>query len=285
MNPDFSQVDVDRQVTNLDRFELFYPERRQFFLENGDLFANIGYASLRPFFSRRIGLNSPIHYGLRLSGKLNKDWRIGLMNIESAKNAGNSLPTQNYTVANLQRKVFARSNIGMFFINKQSFGVNNTDSTGKRLFNAYNRNIGLEYNLASANNSWTGKMMFIKSFVPGRQTKDIVNAGNLQYSVRKWTVSTQYEYVGKNYIAESGYVPRTDYFKVNPIVVRNFFPKGGKVLSHGPRFSSTVYYDTKIKPTDYEHVLTYNIVFRSQAVLAPWISKGLCTIITTLRPD
>jgi hypothetical protein len=52
INPDFSQVEVDRQVTNLDRFELFFPERRQFFLENADIFANFGYATLRPFFSR-----------------------------------------------------------------------------------------------------------------------------------------------------------------------------------------------------------------------------------------
>ena len=64
INPDFSQVEVDRQVTNLDRFELFFPERRQFFLENGDLFANFGYATIRPFFSRRIGL-----------GYANRIWR------------------------------------------------------------------------------------------------------------------------------------------------------------------------------------------------------------------
>jgi hypothetical protein len=55
INPDFSQVEVDKQVTNLDRFELFFPERRQFFLENADMFANFGYTSIRPFFSRRIG--------------------------------------------------------------------------------------------------------------------------------------------------------------------------------------------------------------------------------------
>ena len=77
VNPDFSQVDVDKQVTNLDRFELFFPEKRQFFLENADLFANFGYATIRPFFSRRIGLGVPIRFGARLSGKLNKDWRIG----------------------------------------------------------------------------------------------------------------------------------------------------------------------------------------------------------------
>jgi hypothetical protein len=64
VNPDFSQVDVDQQVTNLDRFELFFPERRQFFLENSDLFNNFGFKSIRPFFSRRIGLGSPIQFGL-----------------------------------------------------------------------------------------------------------------------------------------------------------------------------------------------------------------------------
>ena len=56
LNPDFSQVDVDRQQTNLDRFELFYPEKRQFFIENSDLFDGFGTENIRPFFSRRIGL-------------------------------------------------------------------------------------------------------------------------------------------------------------------------------------------------------------------------------------
>jgi hypothetical protein len=68
VNPDFSQVEVDRQVTNLDRFELFFTERRQLFLENGDQFSNFGYSGIRPFFSRRIGLNAPIQFGARLSG-------------------------------------------------------------------------------------------------------------------------------------------------------------------------------------------------------------------------
>ena len=63
VNPDYSQVEEDRQQTNLDRFELFYPERRQFFLENSDIFANLGNSQAMPFFSRRIGLNVPVHVG------------------------------------------------------------------------------------------------------------------------------------------------------------------------------------------------------------------------------
>ena len=58
INPDFSQVEADQQVTNLDRFEIFFPEQRQFFLENADLFASFGSDGARPFFSRRIGISS-----------------------------------------------------------------------------------------------------------------------------------------------------------------------------------------------------------------------------------
>ena len=88
-NPDYSQVEVDRQVTNLDRFELFFPERRQFFLENNDLFGNFGFINIRPFFSRRIGLGVPISFGARLSGNIDKNWRIGVMDMQTKKDKGN----------------------------------------------------------------------------------------------------------------------------------------------------------------------------------------------------
>ncbi|RLD55500.1 MAG: hydrolase, partial [Bacteroidetes bacterium] len=81
INPDYSQVEVDRQQTNLDRFELYFPEKRKFFLENSDLFANLGANNLRPFFSRRIGLNSPVIAGARLSGNAGENWRLGIMNM------------------------------------------------------------------------------------------------------------------------------------------------------------------------------------------------------------
>ena len=85
LNPDFSQAEVDQQVTNLDRFELFFPERRQFFLENADLFGNFGYDNIRPFFSRRIGLDNPIIGGIRLSGNIDEKWRVGLLDIQTQK--------------------------------------------------------------------------------------------------------------------------------------------------------------------------------------------------------
>ncbi|MFW6277270.1 MAG: DUF5916 domain-containing protein, partial [Prolixibacteraceae bacterium] len=144
-NPDFAQVEVDRQVTNIDRFELFFPEKRQFFLENSDLFAGYGYHTVTPFFSRRIGLDAPVLAGARLSGKLGNDWRIGFMNMATQKTS--DFPARNFSVASVQKKVFARSNFGLIFVNKEYFDQPQ-DTT------MFNRVAGFDYNLASKNNFW-----------------------------------------------------------------------------------------------------------------------------------
>ncbi|MDR6940244.1 DUF5916 domain-containing protein [Mucilaginibacter pocheonensis] len=258
VNPDFSQVDVDQQVVNLNRYELFFPEKRQFFLENGDLFANFGYADIRPFFSRRIGLNAPIRFGTRLTGKIDKDWRVGVMDIQTGASDVVAAPAQNYGVITLQRRVLARSNIGFMFINK--------DATGSAApGNAYNRNIGMEFNLASSNNLLTGKMLGIKSFTPGLRGHDLVVAGHLQYLSKYWTAYLQDQYVGKNYTAGVGYVPRTGYNKISPLLLRNFFPKSGNILSHGIQLMSNYYFDENFKRTDNESTLAYLVTLRNRS--------------------
>jgi len=285
VNPDFSQVEVDRQVTNLDRFELFFPERRQFFLENGDLFANFGYASNRPFFSRRIGLGVPIQYGARLSGKINKDWRIGAMDMQTDQidEDNRILPAQNFAVVALQRRVFARSNIGAIMINKESLNYSSSDSVAG--VNPYNRNVGLEYNLASANNIWTGKALYLKSFSPGAKGRDFTHAANLQYNSRIWIFSGQYEYIGSNYNAEVGYVPRRGFVKLNPQASRLFFPKGTRVLSHGPAINSTYFLNETVSEiTDHETALMYKISFRTQAVLTAWVAENYVKLLSPFDP-
>ncbi|HNW57569.1 MAG TPA: DUF5916 domain-containing protein, partial [Bacteroidales bacterium] len=143
VNPDYSQIEVDQQRTNLDRFELFFPEKRQFYLENSDLFANLGSDYLRPFFSRRIGLNSPVQAGARLSGKIGDKWRIGVMDMQTDEKG--DVRAGNFAVAALQRQVFSRSNVSAFMVNKEVTDIHNdTTFTG----NSFNRVAGLEYNLA-----------------------------------------------------------------------------------------------------------------------------------------
>jgi Domain of unknown function (DUF5916) len=284
VNPDFSQVDVDKQVTNLDRFELFFPEKRQFFLENADLFANFGYSTIRPFFSRRIGLGVPINFGARLSGKLNKNWRIGLMDIQTGKEKETGLPVQNFAAIAVQRRIFLRSNIGFIFVNKQSVNYTpGTDST-KPVYSLYNRNLGLEYNLASANNLWTGKALLLKAFTPAGRGNDWVHAANLQYTSRKWTILWQHEYVGKQYTAETGFVPRNNYIRINPQISHLFFPKGGALVSHGPKINSSYYFNESIHPTDNETLLIYNFNFRDQRIADVWAGHDYVELLRPFDP-
>jgi hypothetical protein len=114
INPDFSEAEVDQQVIVLDRFSIFFPERRNFFLENSDLFASFGFSQIRPFNSRNVGLYKgqvvPILAGARLSGKVDKNWRIGVMSVQTSANESLRLLSQNYSVGAIQRQVGKASN-------------------------------------------------------------------------------------------------------------------------------------------------------------------------------
>jgi hypothetical protein len=268
VNPDYSQVEEDRQQTNLDRFELFFPERRQFFLENSDLFADLGSRSVRPFFSRRIGLDVPVNAGFRLSGKIGNKWRTGLMDMQTGEK--NEIPNSNYAVAVIQRQVFSRSNITGFFINKQIAG-NYNDS----LYHGYdfNRIAGIEYNLASLDKKWTGKAFYHHSFYPGSSGDAATVAGDLTFSTRFFKTSLSAAWVGADYVAEAGYVRRTGYFETSPSMEYTFYPSSSIVLSHGPRLSFDIITDPEFKMTDRQTQLSYSIGFQDRSMLSFNISE------------
>jgi len=226
-NPDFSQAEVDDQVTNLERFELYFPEKRQFFLENSDLFGNFGTSITRPFFSRRIGLDAPVNGGVRLSGKLGQDWRIGMMDMQTGTE-GDYL-ARNFFVASVQKKVFSRSNIGAIFVNKQQLNIPASWNG-----NSYNRVAGLEYNLASSNNFWNAKLFAQKSFTPKANKSEEFSQGFIAaYSRKNYLLDLTQLYVGKDFNAETGYVPRTNFLRIEPKATFKFYPKKGAVENHG----------------------------------------------------
>lgn len=284
LNPDFSEVEVDQQVTNLSRYELFFPEKRQFFLENADLFGGFGYADLNPFFSRRIGLLAPIRYGARLSGKLGRNWRLGVMDMQTGTQDSLGLPAQNYSVVALQRRVFARSTLGAFFINKVSEHYLAGQYPDKPDYSPYNRTAGLEYDLASRGNRFTGKSFLMKTFTPGLPGKDWAQAANLEYLGRHWMSNLEEEYVGRNFNAEVGYIPRTGFFRLYPTLLRNFFPKGGPVLSHGPQWSASYYFDTGMHLSDYESTLSYLVTFRDKSLLTATYLRDYVRLLQPFDP-
>lgn len=262
INPDFSQVDVDRQVTNLDRFELFFPERRRFFLENQDIFSGFGKNGIRPFFSRRIGLDSPVRAGLRLSGKLNEKWRIGLLNMQTGTE-GNTL-ANNYTVAAVQKQIFSRSNIGVFLVNKQ-LTVDEEKITSPEDINRYNRVIGVDYNLASADSRWLGKFFVHQSFSELQKGESLALSGNLAYNTTQWSIEGGYDRVGENYLAETGFVRRTGLHRFEPSIAYRFYPTSTTIANHGPSLETAFIFDPDFKRTDEAYELAYKIAFLNRS--------------------
>ena len=136
-NTDFAEVEVDAQQVNLTRFSLFFPEKRDFFLENAGVFdfgprPRVGWGSvlMKPFFSRRIGLEGgravPIELGARLSGRAG-GWNVGMLGISTeglpiGDNGEGAAPGATYGVARVTRNIGARATIGGIFTQRSRDG-------------------------------------------------------------------------------------------------------------------------------------------------------------------
>lgn len=241
VNPDFSNVDVDQQVTNLSRFNISFPERRNFFLENGDLFSNFGSWQIVPFFSRRIGLvdgeQVPIRYGARLTGNLTKKTRIGLMNVQTSE--FDTVAVQNYHVAAVHQQVLDRSVIKAIFINR---------SAGESMeVGQYARNGGIEFSYLSNNGKIANTVRFHSAFTDEKLGDNNFYGFSGNYNGRNLRMGWSFDVVGENYILEQGFNPRLENYnaeteetirkgftRINPWANYRFFPANGKLNSHGP---------------------------------------------------
>ena len=272
-NPDFSQVEVDRQVTNLDRFEIFFPERRQFFLENADLFSSFGHPFSRPFFTRRIGVErdantgqnvqNKIIYGARLSGNLNKRWRVGFLNMQTDRVDESNIPSFNYTVATTQRRVGSNSNIRAIFVNRQQF---QTDSSEFRVegYN-FNRVLGADYNYSFLNNKITGSAYYHKQFTPEVIDKSFSHGFGFQYSTQVIDLNWFHQVFGKGYDPAVGFMPRTGFRRFSPSGNYRFFPNSDIIINHGPGFDLAYIWDDVYGYTDHEQEFSYGIQFQNNS--------------------
>ena len=292
VNPDFSQVEADDQVTNLTRFEVSLPEKRQFFIDNNDLFAGFGdQRDANPFFSRRIGIaedtagntiENKIIGGIRLSGKITKDLRVGLLNIQTAEDRINEIASNNNTMIALQQRVFSRSNVGMFFINKQSFKeydfVNREDE--------YNRVLGLDYNLASKQNRWNGKFFAHKSFSPDDNVGNIASGMNMRYNTRNYNFYSKTVYVNEDFSSDLGFVRRTDIFKGILSAQRVFWPKSGPIQNHAFEIFPIFIWSPKnnFQNTDYEFRSAWSFNFNNQSQAEIGMSNNYTFLFDSFDP-
>ena len=216
-NTDFAQVEVDDQQINLDRFNLFFPEKRPFFLENAGAFSvrNTGPASGRNmgqtelFFSRRIGISEtgeqiPILAGARLSGKVSDSLTVGMLNMQTDDVPGVAA-ANNFTVARLRQDLPNRSSIGGLLVNRQATGSRAVDGD-------YNRTY-------AADGRWgIGQSTMVQGFygrtqTPGRTGRDHAMSLSTTYDSETWRIITGYQENGEDFNPEVGFVRRIGGFR------------------------------------------------------------------------
>ncbi|MFQ5605552.1 MAG: DUF5916 domain-containing protein, partial [bacterium] len=220
-NTDFAQVEVDEQQINLNRFNLFFPEKRPFFLENAGLFSVGSPGEVELFFSRRIGISEdrdlvPILGGLRLSGKT-AGFNVGLLNMQTKTLHSDTLQANNFTVARLNREFPNRSALGVIFVNRQGTGDLAPDRD-------YNRAYAVDGRLG------IGQYGQIAGYAAGTSSVDSVGKGyafnfGASYDSEAWRLSAVYTQVADNFNPEVGFLRRSGFRKANAAVLYRYRPK------------------------------------------------------------
>ena len=276
VNPDFSQVDVDEQQTNLTTVNLRFPERRLFFLENSDIFSNFG-TNAKPFFSRKIGLDDdgntiPIIYGARLSGNLNKNLRIGLMNTQTQEQ---ELPGNNYSSFALHQRILKRSVLRGYFHNRIGY----TDGSVQE--DNFSRIGGLEFNYSSENSKWRAVTGYGLAFSNENQNENHLFNLFGGYGGRAFNVMVNISGLGDNYINDFSLIPRQKHYDAledtTYILGFNhwwatmgykFYPKNTFINQHG--FSLTTNGDRTATSSDLiqdKHQLSYKFLMKNTSAL------------------
>lgn len=279
INPDFSQVEVDRQVTNLTRFNVFFPERRNFFLENADLFSQFGDPESPIFFSRRIGLDEdrnavPILGGARLTGNMGDKWRIGALSMQTKATSGQT--GQNYSAFTLHRKIWSRSVVKALVTNRQGMQSGEFSKTD------YGRNVSTEFVYQTPGGkllSWLGlHQSYKKQF---KNDRAMFSSG-VWYNSKKFNTVNGIGYIGTNYTADMGFINQLDnYDAVRDTVIKqgfaNFFNStdytfwtpDNKILNyHKLSFNSFGKYIPGKYINEWNNKLVYNLSFKSSAEIS-----------------
>jgi hypothetical protein len=215
----------------------------------------------------------PILGGARLSGKLGDNWRVGAMNMQT--DGGSQGPAQNFSVGALQRQVGKSSNVGIIAVNRSSF------KDGEFIKSEFNRILGADYNFATPNRFHRGKVFFHKSFSADKLDDSYAHASWYTYSTPSLRATWNHEYVGENYNAGVGFVPRLyrrnpqldsierkGFWRLEPMLRYRFYPKKSeRLIYHGPSIYLNRYMDSSFKETDNQLRYGYEAQFKNTSGL------------------
>lgn len=238
-NTDFAQVEVDDQQVNLDRFNLFFPEKRAFFLENAGQFSVGSPGEVDLFFSRRIGIGDdgslvPIIGGARLSGKVGQT-NVGLLSMftEDVESAG--IEKNNFSVARVNHDFQGtRSSLGGIFINRAGLGSMDDD---------YNRVYAMDGKWGIGNKAEINGFV-AKSTTPGVSDNDHAFKILGNYNWDGWDLRAGYTEVGQGFNPEVGFLQRTAFRKPEFLILKaHRFKDAGKLLEIRPHVSYRGYWN------------------------------------------
>lgn len=285
-NTDFAQADVDRQVVNLTRFSVFFPERRQFFLEAAEIYTNRAWRNLQPFFSRRIGLDEvgnpvPIDGGARFTHRSQKQ-TIGALVIR--QRADGQLPAANFVTARYARNFSAQSRVGGML----SYRNDEASENGGPIHNT----------TLSADGFFRPSQKFNVYWVISRTQ----SSGRLQdrgFAGAVWGFwDTNDIYIGhiqavisEGYNPRSGFVDDTNYIVTSPAITRKWRPrwKPSFVRQINPGLTVFLYnrqsdlvfregfLSFRILDVDFQNggKLTYAVIPNGQNLFAPFFPIGI----------
>ena len=207
VNTDFAQVEVDEQQVNLTRFSLFFPEKREFFLEGAGIYefgGGTGSGNVPAlFYSRQIGISQarpvPIDAGGRITGKVGK-FSVGFLNVQTDDQPSRGVPSTNFSVLRLRRDILRRSNIGMLYTRRSESLARNgsNDAYGVDAAFGFFNFLNITTYLAQTRS-------------PGRSDDDTSYRTNLNYNADRYGVQLERLAVGSNFNPEVGFLRRSDF--------------------------------------------------------------------------
>jgi len=221
-NTDFAQVEADEQQLNLDRFNLFFPEKRPFFLENSGKFTVGNGQEVEMFFSRRIGIAAdgnpiPVNGGARLSGKLGERTNVGLLYMNTDGVAGVA-PENDFAVLRVNQELPNRSAIGAIVVSRDGDGSHllPSDQDSNRTYAIDGRwGIGDSVLLTG----WVAR-----TETPNLTGRDDAFSFKADYSTTKWAANASYTEVGEDFNPEVGFLSRREYRKWGAFLMRRIRP-------------------------------------------------------------
>jgi hypothetical protein len=252
VNTDFSQVEADQEQVNLTRFSLFFPEKRDFFLENDGTFAfsdvsmrnyrtGSSSRSFKLFHSRRIGLSSsrtplPIAGGARLTGKVGRGLEVGFLNMQTRSFEGPAdgsfSPAENYAVGRVKALFGGTANVGAMFVNRQETAAGH---------DGYNRSFGVDGNITLLDN------LLVSAYAARTEEHDVTGDSRSAFMMQAawrdplWNVSVLAKQVGEDFNPGLGFVDRVGVRRLFATVGAHPQLAGRSVVELNPYIDADVY--------------------------------------------